>query len=158
MQLVLLFPVISVPVRWTNATNPLYFWLLVLRRLHLSKYDPSQGAQIQQQTSSRVDKDYMGNFNDISLPFARERLICCLGKDNIVGCDWATEWSLSNFGRFRHRYYVKIRQSKVGSFFISPYQCFLEHSNSRFESILFDSLCESIRINSFCKNIGLSFY
>ena len=117
MQLVLLFPVISVPVRWTNATNPLYFWLLVLRRLHLSKYDPSQGAQIQQQTSSRVDKDYMGNFNDISLPFARERLICCLGKDNIVGCDWATEWSLSNFGRFRHRYYVKIRQSKVGSFF-----------------------------------------
>ena len=31
-------------------------------------------------------------------------------------------------------------------------------SNSRFESILFDSLCESIRIYSFCKKIGLSIH
>ena len=31
------------------------------------------------------------------------------------------------------------------------YDCIAEHSNSRFESILFDSLCESIRIDSFCK-------
>jgi len=29
--------------------------------------------------------------------------------------------------------------------------CRLEHSNSRFELIRFDSLCESIRIYSFCK-------
>ena len=34
----------------------------------------------------------------------------------------------------------------------------LEHSNSRFESILFDSLCESIRIDSFSKKIGLSIH
>jgi len=34
----------------------------------------------------------------------------------------------------------------------------LEHSNSRFESILFDSLCESIQIDSFCKKIGLSIH
>ena len=34
----------------------------------------------------------------------------------------------------------------------------VEHSNSRFESILFDSLCESIRIDSFGKKIGLSIH
>jgi len=34
----------------------------------------------------------------------------------------------------------------------------LEHSNSRFESILFDSLRESIRIYSFSKKIGLSIH
>jgi len=35
----------------------------------------------------------------------------------------------------------------------------LEHSNSRLESIVFDSLCESIRIDSFCEQkIGLSIH
>ena len=33
----------------------------------------------------------------------------------------------------------------------------LEHSNSRFESILFDSLCESILIDSFCKKSAFRF-
>ena len=33
----------------------------------------------------------------------------------------------------------------------------LEHSNSRFESILFDSLCESIRIDSFSKKSAFRF-
>jgi len=34
----------------------------------------------------------------------------------------------------------------------------VEHSNSRFESIRLDSLCESIWIDSFCKKIGLSIH
>ena len=33
----------------------------------------------------------------------------------------------------------------------------LEHSNSRFESIRFDSLCESISIDSFCKKSAFRF-
>jgi len=33
----------------------------------------------------------------------------------------------------------------------------LEHSNSRFESSRFDSLCESIRIDSFCKKSAFRF-
>jgi len=35
--------------------------------------------------------------------------------------------------------------------------CMLEHSNSRFESIRFDSLCESIRIDSFSKKSAFRF-
>ena len=38
-----------------------------------------------------------------------------------------------------------------------PPMCWLEHSNSWFESIRFDSLCESIRIDSFCKKSAFRF-
>ena len=34
---------------------------------------------------------------------------------------------------------------------VQRWACILEHSNSRFESIRFDSLCESILIDSFSK-------